>query len=308
MSDAAWQGRRVLVTGASGFLGAHLAHALSERGAEVHGVSRNAQDAPGIIWHQTDLADFDATVALVDKVQPEVIYHLASLVTGSRDGSLILPMVEANLMSTLHLLEAVRDRKLQRFVIAGSQEEPESGEPPTSPYAASKSSATAYVRMYNALYEIPTVHMRTYMIYGPAQKDVVKLVPYVTLEALAGRAPKIGSGSRQLDWVYVDDVVDAYIKAGIVPEAVGQSFEVGTGETHSVGEMAEALTTAADTGVTPEIGAIADRALEVVIAARGEKAKNLLGWTPQVSFEDGVTRTVAWYRDAMARGEIEAGV
>lgn len=307
MSDDPWQGRTVLVTGASGFLGGHLCEKLRTLGANVHGISRTPQASGEITWHQLDLSDGEAVQVLLHDLCPSVIYHLASLVTGSRDSTLVVPMLEANVTSTVHLLEGARELGVERFILAGSQEEPEASEVPTSPYAASKAAATAYLRMYHALYQVPTVHMRTFMIYGPNQPDTKKLVPYVLLEALSGRSPQVGSGVRKLDWVYVDDVVDAYLAAGVAPMAAGCSFEVGSGELHSISDMVCALTAAAGTGVEPKFGAIVDRTQEIERAAQWQSAEATLSWRPVTSLDEGVAQTVAWYRDAIASGKVDPG-
>ena len=185
-----------------------------------------------------------------------------------------------------------------RVLLAGSLEEPPAGEPapvPQSPYAAAKWGASAYARMFHALYATPAVVLRLFMVYGPGQRDAAKLVPYATRALLAGEPPRVTSGTREVDWVYVDDVVDAFVAAAAAPGIDGATIDVGTGELHSVRHVVETLVRLTG-GPPPELGALPDRPLEVVRAADAERAAQLLGWRAQVPLDDGLARTVAWVR------------
>ena len=122
--------KNILVTGASGFIGSALCAKLTRIGAKVHAVSRTQREngPDGVVWHQLDLADNTSVKHLFDKVQPEYICHLASEVTGSRELSMVHPTLYANLLSTVNLLVAATERGCQRFLTAGSLEEPDTKE------------------------------------------------------------------------------------------------------------------------------------------------------------------------------------
>src|SRR4051812_25002606 len=153
-----WSGVRVLVTGATGFIGSHLVRRLIDSDAEVHAVSRRPTLGPDAsAWHVADLTDTDACAELIDTVTPDVVFHLASAVTGARDLDLVVPLMQANQGAAVNLLTAVvKSAPNARVVLAGSIEEPHQSHDltPVSPYAAAKSAATAYARMFFRLWDV----------------------------------------------------------------------------------------------------------------------------------------------------------
>jgi nucleoside-diphosphate-sugar epimerase len=303
----ALSGKTALVTGASGFIGAATARALRDSGATVHGVSRRARSESGAChrWWRTDLTDIEDVRALVAAVQPHVVFHLAALVSGARGVEMVLPMLHANLLTAVNLLVATTERPVERLVLAGSLEEPQpstSWPVPASPYAAAKLGAGAYARMCHALYGTPAVCLRLFMVYGPAQPDLLKLVPYVTLSLLRGEAPALSSGTRPVDWVYVDDVVQALLAAAVTDAAVGRTLDVGSGELVTVREIVERIARLVDSDAAPRFGAVPERAMEQVRVADVAKTATCLRWRPRTSLEEGLARTVDWYRRHGAGG------
>ena len=305
MSDLA--GQRVLVTGASGFIGARLCRAAVGRGALVYAVSRRAM-APAasaqLRWERADLTDAAAVRAVVARVRPDVVLHLASEVAGTRERDAVLPMLHANLLAAVNVMVAADEAGCGRVVLAGSVEEPDLGDPDAlaqSPYAAAKWGAQAYGRMFHALYALPVVHLRLFMVYGPGQRDVRKLVPYVTCSLLRGEAPLLSSGERAVDWIYVDDVVDAFLAAATAPGVEGSSLDVGTGTLVSVRALAARLADLVGGDAEPVFGAIPDRPRERVRVADTQAAAAAIGWLPRVALDEGLARTVAFYRETVAR-------
>jgi len=292
------EGRRILVTGANGFIGAHLCRRLSESGAELHAVSRTAprHDAANV-WWEGDLADFDRVEKIVSEVRPELIYHLASRVAGSRDISMVLPTLHANLVSSVNLMTAAVQIGCRRIVLAGSLEEPQEGDAvPSSPYAAAKWAMSGYARMFHSLYAMQTICLRIAMVYGPDQPDTAKLVPYAIRSALRGEAPRLASGRREVDWIYVDDVVDALVSGGNFESDGCLSVEIGSGSSVSVGEVAERLCGLIDPSIRPILGAVADRPCDHSWCADTRPAREKLGWEPRTTLEDGLRKTVEWFR------------
>ncbi len=293
-------GCRLLVTGASGFIGARLCRRAVEAGAMVHAVSRRTHGgSDGVRWERGDLTDAAVTRDLVRRVQPDVVLHLASEVSGGRDLQLVLPMLRANLLAAVNVMVACAEVGCPRVVLAGSMEEPDMGDADAvaqSPYAVAKWGALAYARHFQALHALPVVHLRVFMAYGPGQLDVRKLVPYVTVSLLRGEAPKLTSGARAVDWVYVDDVVDAFLRAAVAPGAEGRSLDIGSGELVTARSLVACLWELVHADVQPAFGAIPDRALERVRAADPAPAAEAMGWQPQTPLKDGLARTVAYYR------------
>lgn len=301
------KGCRALVTGASGFIGSALCRRLLEVGAEVHGVSRSVPGTPveGVLWRRCALEDAAAVRALVEQVRPEFIFHLASHVAGARSLDLVGPTFEGNLVSTVNLLTAAAQIGCKRLLLSGSMEEPDPGPDwpvPSSPYAAAKYAASAYGRMFHALYGVPVVILRVFMVYGPGQRDVKKLIPYVTLSLLRGESPQLSSGARQVDWVYVDDVVEAYLAAALADGAEGKTVEVGTGQLVSVRGVVEQLYEFVRPGTKPAFGALADRPMEQIRAANSDASFRHIGWRARMDLKDGLRRTIEWYRERVVAG------
>lgn len=294
--------RKICVTGAGGFIGGHLCRALRDCGAEVHGISRRAQvkSTDNTCWWQGDLADASGIRKLMVAIKPDIIFHLAGHVAGSRDLRLVWQTFEGNLVSTVNLLTIGSEVGCQRIIVAGSLEEPEfdSGEPvPCSPYAAAKGASSSYARMFHALYQTPVVMARLFMVYGPGQQDVSKLIPYVTLSLLKNQSPRLGSGQRQIDWVYVEDVVDGLIAAAQAPSVEGRTIDLGSGTLVSIRTIVQQLADRIDPRIELMWGALPDRPMEQTRVANISRTYDATGWMPKTPLAMGLDHTVEWYRE-----------
>lgn len=295
--------RRVLVTGGAGFLGRRLIAHLAEGATEIHATSRRSEQTIGrdaVTWHQLDLADEEATTRLTRSVRPDVIYHLAGAPVGRRDPKLVAAMLQGNLVNAVNVMSAGLADGGCRVVLAGSMEEPDpddSASVASSPYSAAKGAATEYARMFHELWGLPVTVLRVAMAYGPAQPDVRKLVPYVVSSLLGGRAPELTSGTRVADWVYVDDVAEAFVAAGRAEGAAGRSIPIGSGTGVSVREVATLIGSLIDADRVLDFGAIDDRPMddEPRVADPGP-ALALLGWRARTTLREGLQRTIEWYR------------
>lgn len=300
---------KILVTGASGFIGSRLCRRLLEEPAEVHAVGRRHLDRipAGAEAHALDLGDAAAVGDLVAAVRPEVVFHLASHVAGARDADLLLPTFRANLASTVHLLGALAGPDGCRlFVQAGSLEEPaEADATPSSPYAAAKWAAAGYLRMARALYGLPFVRARMFMVYGPGQWDLRKLVPYTVLSLLEGGEPAFSSGERPVDWVFVDDVVEGLARIGARRDLDGATVDLGSGGLATVREVVETLFAILAPDRRPRFGARDDRPAEQVRRAAIQQTERLLGWRPATGLRAGLEATIDWYRRELESGRLQ---
>ena len=301
-----FSGQRILVTGASGFIGPHLCRALDATAAEVHAVSRRAISISDkrFRWWQCDLSDMTAVRNLVDTIRPDLIFHLAAHNFGGRGLELVLPTLHSNIITTVNLLTAVTEIGCSRIIIAGTMEEPISSNPDvihSSPYAAGKWASSAYARMFNRLYQTPVVIARIFMTYGPGEPNVNKIVPYVINSLLCGEPPKVSSGMREVDWIYVDDVVNGLIATAEAPDIEGHTVDLGSGILVSIRRVIETLCDITGSDVQPLFGSIPDRPMEQVLIANVETTCSKIGWKPEISLEQGLTNTVKWHRAKMKK-------
>ena len=297
--------QRVLVTGASGFLGTHLCQRLSQRGADVFGVSRSTEplEFSGKQWFCADMVEIDSVQEVFKAVQPEVVFHLSGYGVGAPDLENVLPTFRNDLLTTVNVLTVATRQQVRRFITAASLEEPEVGaaDPlPSSPYAAAKWASSSYARMFHRLYGTPIVITRPMMAYGPGQKQH-KLIPYVTCALLQGRAPRLSSGNRAADWVYVDDVMDGMEAAAFRPGVEGCSFDLGSGSLVTIRDIVLQLAEIIGNGVAPVFGTLPDRPMEKVRTSNLSYANEKLGWKPKTPLQEGLERTVDWYRKQLAQ-------
>ncbi len=300
-------GKNVLVTGASGFIGTKLISLLDGREAQIHGVSRNVREArsDNIQWHKGDLADVKWVDPLLKEVRPDIIYHLAGMVTGSQSLDTVIPMFQNTLQTTVNLLKSAVENGCGRFIMAGSMtEETDNDRTPGSPYAAAKIASSYYTRMFHSLYGLPIVNTRIFMTYGPGQMDLVKIIPYVIISLLQGKAPRLSNGSRLVDWVFVDDVAKGLLSLAGSKNIVGGSVDFGSGHLTSIQEVVEKIVTLTGSNLDPDFGALQNRLLEPVVSARTEETFKKIGWAPEVSLNQGLEETVEWFRDQLDKGMI----
>jgi UDP-glucose 4-epimerase len=293
----ALRGRSILIFGGSGFLGTHLRRALSEIGAYVVSVSRSCESTRiglNSVQRRCDASNQMQVDEVFQQTRPEIVYHLTSDSRGGQDPSLIPNSIQNDILATTNILTSALHFEVERVVMTGSLEEPVGTAReavPNSPYAAAKWAACGYARMFRALYGLPVTILRPMMVYGPGQKDY-KVIPYTIRMLLQGQMAQLASGTRMLDWVYIDDVTDAFLRAGIAPLSDSNSIDIGTGQ--SV-ELRALLSLIGDMLGKPNLlafGAIADRKIEREDAADVQEAERKLGWRANTPLEVGLQRTI----------------
>ncbi len=312
-------GPRVLVTGAGGFVGSHLAEHLLAAGWAVRAfVYDDGAGGIGLLHHLPSeaLAALDIVrgdlidAGTVDRAAAgvDVIVHLAA--QSSVPYSIEHPraVFGANVLATLNLLEATRAHGAGRLVYASTgavygtaRYLPIDEAHPLhagSPYAASKIGAEALVSSYHASYGLPTVILRPFNIYGPRQSTQA-VIPAIIQQALTADAVHMGAPDPTRDFTHVADVVDAYRRAATVEAAVGGVFNLGTGTDIAMGDLARTIIRLAGRDV-PLVTGEADRLRPAGsdaqrVCASADRAREALGWTPQIVLEDGLRRTLDFY-------------
>jgi nucleoside-diphosphate-sugar epimerase len=302
-------GCTVLAAGANGFLGRHLLTRLERSEANVHALSRSVPaDANSVQWWQADLTNEHQICEIVASIRPDVIFHLASASHGGQDSQFVLPTFENDLRATVNMLLAAKSSNCDRVILVASLEEPIlDGRPITlsSPYAAAKVACSLYALMFHQLYGVPVTILRPFMTYGPGQKSY-KVIPHTILSMLQGESPKLSSGARPVDWVYVEDIISAFLTAAISPEAIGATIDLGSGQLVPIREAVEYIQQLLPDAPPPLLGALPDRMMESVRCADTQSAERILGWKATTPLLTGLSKTVDWYRQQIA-GKVPVG-
>lgn len=326
MSEGFWRGRRVLVTGATGMVGAWLVKELLSRGASVVGLVRDADpqselyrsgDVRGISVVNGRLEDFSTVERAVNEHGTDVVFHLGAQTIVGAAHRAPLPTFESNIRGTYHLLEACRRHAdlVSRVVVAssdkayGSQPDlPYTEESPLDgrhPYEVSKSCADLLARTYHVTYGLPVAIARCGNIYGGGDLNWSRIVPGTVRSILEGRAPVIRSdGTYVRDYIYVEDVVEAYLRLAErigEPGVRGEAFNFSTETPLSVLELVERIRGLMDGGaeMEPEVLDVAEGEIQEQYLSAA-KARSRLDWTPDHDLEAGLRATIDWYRDLLA--------
>jgi len=273
----------------------------------VHAFARGAS-ADGSIG-ACDVADLQAVQSVFNRVRPQLVFHLASRVSGSRSVEQVLPTLHSNLIGTVHVLLTALEHGAPKVVCMGSLQEPDQQLPPVPncPYAAAKFASSAYARMFADVLALPVIIARPFMVYGAGQLDLTKLVPTVLTQILLGGEVAMSSGAQTFDWIYIDDVVDALIAATEAPAAVGKTIDIGWGTLVSVRDVATALATRLGRVDALKFGALPDRRLEPTRHADVEATAQLIDWRPSVPLDEGLERAVSWYRQRFGGDQARIG-
>jgi nucleoside-diphosphate-sugar epimerase len=308
---------RYLVTGGAGFIGSHLAEELVRRGAAVRvvdnlvtGKRRNLDHVPGVEFLAGDLADPGVAQRAVEGCT--FVLHQAAIPSVPRSVQDPITSNRANVDATLNVLVAARDAGIKRVVYAGSssaygntptlpkREDMPPG--PLSPYALQKLVGEQYMQMFTRLYGLETVTIRYFNVFGPRQdpSSPYSGVISVFISALVdGRRPTIyGDGEHTRDFTYVANVVDGVLRACEAPGASGEVINVATGGRTSLNQLFRIVRTLTGSSLEPiyaeqRSGDVRDSQADIT------KARELLGYEPSVLLEDGLNRTLEWYRASL---------
>jgi nucleoside-diphosphate-sugar epimerase len=303
-----------LVTGGAGFIGSHLSEELVRRGHQVRvadslvtGKRSNLEHLPAVEFLEGDLAEIDFARTAVTGA--DFVLHQAALPSVPRSVNDPIASNRANVDATLNVLVASRDAGVRRVVFAGSSSaygnivtSPKHEDMPTSPlspYALQKLVGEQYMKLFTALYGLETVTIRYFNVFGPRQDPSSPYSGVISLfatELLENRPPTIhGDGEQSRDFTYVANIVDGVLRACEAAGASGRVINVASGTSISLNELFEAMKRLIGANVIPQYaetraGDVRDSLADLRLA------KEILGYKPIVSFEEGLRLTVEWYR------------
>lgn len=312
-----WNDKRILVTGAGGFIGSHLIERLVVEGASVKAFVRyNSRNDPGLLRQLTpkilshteiiggDLRDAQAMFSHIDGCQ--YVFHLGALI--SIPYSYVHPaeVAESNFIGTLNVLMACRMAKVERLIHTSTSEvygtaqhvpidesHPLQGQ---SPYSASKIGADKLSESFYSAYGLPVVTVRPFNTYGPRQ-SARAVIPTIITQALAQQTIYLGNLETTRDFTYIDDTVDGFIKAAEANDVDGKTINLGTGQEIKISALAQKIIEIIGSSAHIEIDPIRLRPEESEVfrlLSDNSKALQILGWEPKTTIEQGLYKTIEW--------------
>lgn len=323
------RGRKVLVTGAGGFIGSHLTEALVERGADVRVFVRyNSRNERGLLDELPRDVVRELEVFFGDLKDPaavdravkgaEIVFHLGALI--AIPYSYVNPMdfVQTNVVGTSNVLNACLEYGVERLICTSTSEvygtlryAPMDEKHPLearSPYAASKIGADQLSLSYHRAFGLPVVVVRPFNTYGPRQ-SLRAVIPTIISQALFSNTVRLGALHPTRDFNYVTDIVQGFILAAQAENLEGEVVNLGTGRETSIADLCEIVkeTLDVDFQVIQEKRRLRPESSEVErLVCDATKARKLLGWEPRIQLEEGIRYTAEWVQEKLARAEVGA--
>jgi NAD dependent epimerase/dehydratase len=323
-----YQAVKILVTGADGFIGSHLTEALVARSAKVTALCfYNSFDKHGWLDDLSESVRAKLTIrrgdirdaAFVRRIArgQDIIFHLAALIAIPYSYVAAQSYVETNVAGTLNLLEAARESSVGRVIHTSTSEvygtaltlpiaedHPLQGQ---SPYSASKIGADMMAEAFARSFDLPVAILRPFNTYGPRQSERA-VIPTVMRQALDPSCAtiRIGDASTVRDFTFVDDTVAAFLAVGLAPDIeFGRAYNAGSGKAVSVAEMIDLVCDLAGCGkpVAHDANRVRPENSEVrTLLADSSRLASAVGWRPRVDLREGLSRTIAWWRDRLSGG------
>ena len=326
MSNGAWSGRKVLVTGAGGFIGSHLVERLVELGADVRALVRYTSTGH-LGWLDASLHKGDIDIVLGDirdcdsvrsAVQGRsVVFHLAALIGIPYSYRAAQSYVRTNIEGTLNVLQAARDFDAERVLCTSTSEVygtaryvPMNEEHPLqgqSPYSASKIGADKIAESYYLSFGLPVSIVRPFNTYGPRQ-SARAVIPTIITQALAGHKIELGALSPSRDFNYVSDTVEGFLCTALEKQVIGRTLNFASGVEITISELAELIGRLMGKRFTPvlEEQRVRPEHSEVKrLCGDATLARQVLGWQSRVKLEEGLRQTIAWFESNLRNYRIK---
>ena len=323
-----WQGKRVVVTGAGGFIGSHLTETLLSLGADTRAlVHYRADGSRGWLDHSQsrneietvggDIRDRDSVAQAIHG--RDVVFHLAALIAIPYSYHTPVSYVRTNIEGTVNVLQVAREIGVERLVHTSTsevygtaryvpidEEHPLQGQ---SPYSASKIAADKLAEAFHLSFGLPVATIRPFNTYGPRQ-SARAVIPTIITQALTEPEVHLGNLEPTRDFNYVGDIVDGFIRIAERPDAVGQVINIGSGKEISIGNLTSSildLVGRRDVPVIRDDKRLRPDHSEVErLCADNHKAHETLGWSPSHTLEEGLAQTIEWIRDNLERYRVGA--
>ncbi len=305
-------GKKVLITGATGFVGSNLVRKALSWNSEVYAIVRKKSN----IWRiwdiindisviDVDLVDYEKLRSSIKEIRPDIIFHTA-VYGGSADQSDIHTIMTSNFIGTVNLVQSCMQVNFDVMVNTGSSSEygikyrpmKESDQlEPTTDYGVSKAASTLFCYSKAISDELPIVTLRLFSPYG-SYESRARLIPSIILSVLRGNPPTISSRNNVRDFIFIDDVIEAYQSVSVLDNPSGMIFNIGSGIQHSVGEVTDTILKYLGPNINyqtghPQVWRIEPPFWEADITS----AKMELHWEPKYSLNNGLIKTIEWFKE-----------
>lgn len=305
--------KRILITGANGFVGANLTRSLLKTGAELHIFTRKTSNKwrisdilKDLREYEVELSDYQTLEKNILNIKPEIILHTAAY-GGYSFQTETGKIIEANFMGTVNLINASKRIDFEIFINSGSSSEygikseamKESDMlAPLTDYGTSKAAATLYCQALAKSQGQAITTLRLFSPYG-YYEEANRLIPSVILSCMRGESPKVSSGEPVRDFVFIEDVIAAYMKAIENRSKVrGEIFNIGSGSQNSVSSIIAEIIKLTGKDVSPDWGSLPNPRIEPPVwIADISKAKKILNWMPAYKLEEGLKKTIEWFKE-----------
>ena len=312
-----WQGEKVLVTGAGGFIGSHLTEEVVRLGANTRVFLRyNSRDDKGLIGKLPKSIQDSLEVFVGDIKDPEavrksvkgcdMVFHLAALIAIPYSYVNPFDFVQTNVLGTANILNACLDNNISKIVHTSTSEvygtaryvpiDEEHPIQPQSPYSASKVSADALAMSYFCSFGLPVSIIRPFNTFGPRQ-SLRAIIPTIVLQALKKDEIKVGSIKPTRDFNFIDDTVDSFILMAENEKSIGEVINIGSGKEITIEDLVYKIAKIMNKEVkiiTEEARVRPERSEVFRLCANNKKAKEILDWSPKISLEEGLEKVIAW--------------
>ncbi|OXT09503.1 hypothetical protein CE561_00630 [Thermoanaerobacterium thermosaccharolyticum] len=303
----------ILVTGGAGFIGSNLIERLIQQNHNVIMIKRKSTNLfrlksviDKIKIYESDISDINSLSKIFEKNKIDMVYHLATFYKSSHIVDDINPMINTNILGLINLLELCKKYSVKKIINTGTCFEykfnknllnEEDDLSPWNLYALTKITSENIIDYYSKENGIRAVTLRLFPPYGP-KDNINKLIPYIIIKALKNEKIEITKGEQRWDYIFVDDIIDAYLKLLTYMPNGHEIYNVGTGTTKSIKNIIETISAILNKKLNVEYGAKEYRKNEIFyMKADITKIKNTLGWFPKTNLYDGLTKTLNYYRE-----------
>lgn len=305
-SYSTFENKRVLITGANGYIGSYLTSELLTHKADVYTISRHPAARKDIKEYCLDITNQSKTAVAVKEINPEYIFHLAAYKDRNSNIDSFKEAINTNICGTFNICSAAHElNQLKSIICIGTAEEygnrnktpfsEEMREDPASPYSYTKTCTAHLANIMHKLYDLPVTYLRPAVVYGPGQSPDL-FIPSMIITLKNNQIFKMSSGEQTRDFLYISDLIKAILLAAENRRSIGEIINIGTGRPVKLYDISRYISEKMCKTDLVESGALRYRNSEVMdYCVDCRKAEEILNWIPETSLEEGLAKTIEYF-------------